>query len=175
MTPVLAQFGSEQAVLEVVVSGLITVSEAWGGLRATLAQAASGDTFLEVGKMVSSLGTVGVLFWILHWIFTKELPRRDRLMDEMREGYMAQIESLQQQRLDDSAAFAAELGRLRTADIQERRAERAQLIEMFRTQVAAMQNLTQHVGNICRAGNAGGQPAAPRSAPPATLSANQES
>lgn len=120
----------------------------------TLAEGA--DSWVEVSKVLTSTGTVGVLVWVLHWLFSKELPRRDEIMQKAQDSYEARITELRSEQVDRAEAYAnelkeqaeraaTELQRIRETDLTERRAERHQMAEIFRQQATVVEDLVRQV------------------------------
>lgn len=117
-----------------------------------------GGEIIEVVKLLSTGGSAGLLAWVLYWLFTKELPRRDDAAKKLADAYEARIEDLRKtqqeaaERYADSckqmgAGFAAELQRIREADMSERRSERNQVASLMRDQTRALEHLVSKCGS----------------------------
>lgn len=118
-----------------------------------------GGEIIEVVKLLSTGGSAGLLAWVLYWLFTKELPRRDDAAKKLAEAYEGRIDDLRKTQKADAeryaesckemgAKFAAELQRIREADMSERRAERNQAAALMRDQTKALEHLVLKVSAI---------------------------
>lgn len=112
----------------------------------TIAEAST--VALDVAKIVSSTGAVGVLAWILWWFCTRELPRRDEAHKEHTAAYRQLVREHQEDRVAAAEKYAAELQRIREQDRADRKAEREQTMALLR-------DLTAEIRGACKV-SAGG-------------------